>query len=100
MHREECALRIEVEGFVEVGFSSHSKRCDFAPAGIREKYVDVPVLLFHNGIKPVQILKAGDVACDRRDVLANKGCGLTQRFLAPSSDDNMSAFLHEAFRAG
>jgi hypothetical protein len=44
------------------------------------------MFLFHNGIEPVQILKACYVASDRRDVFTDKGCGLFQFFLASASD--------------
>src|ERR1700722_4935175 len=79
-----------------MSFGSRAKRCDFTPASICEERVDVTVLLFHDGIEPVQILKARYVASDRRDVFTDKGCGLFQLFLASASDYNARTFFDEA----
>src|ERR1700739_4668916 len=78
-----------------MSFGSRSKRRDFTPAGICEEYVDVTVLLFHDGIEPVQILKARYVASDRRDVLTDKGCALFQLFLASAGDYDVRTFSDE-----
>src|ERR1700677_2591482 len=83
-----------------MSFGSRSKRCDFTPAGICEEYVDVTVLLFHDGIEPVQILKTRYVASDRRDVFTDKGCGLFQLFFPAASDHHMPTFFHEALGGG
>jgi hypothetical protein len=79
-----------------MSFGNRSKRCDFTPAGICEEYVDVTVLLFHDGIEPVQIIKTRYVTCDRRDVFTDKGCGLFQLFLSSASDYDVRTFFHEA----
>jgi hypothetical protein len=56
----------------------------------------VTVFLFHDGIEPVQILKARYVASDRCDVFTDKGCGLLQLFLSSASDYDVRTFFHEA----
>ena len=58
------------------------------------------VLLFHDGIEPVQILQARYVAHDRRDVSPDQGCGLFQLFLSSASDHDMCTFFHEALSCG
>src|SRR6202030_4668790 len=83
-----------------MSFGSRAKRCDFTPAGICEERVDVTVFLFHDGIEPIQILKARDVASDRRDVFTDKGCGLLQLFLTSPSDHDVRTFFHEALGGG
>src|SRR6202041_3332098 len=79
-----------------MSFGSGAKRCDFTPASICEEPVDVTVFLFHDGIEPVQILKARYVASNRRDVFTDKGCGLLQLFLSSASDYDVRTFFHEA----
>src|ERR1700722_764853 len=79
-----------------MSFGCRSNWCDFTPAGICEQNVDVTVLVFHDGVEPVQILKARYVASDRRDVFTDKGCGLFQLFLASASDHDLRTFSHEA----
>src|ERR1700722_12533793 len=72
------------------------ERRDFTPASVCEENVDVTVLLFHDGIEPVQILQARYIARDRSDVSPDQGCGLFQLFLSPASDHDLRAFFHEA----
>src|SRR5579862_2612754 len=81
-------------------FGSGSNWCDFTPTGICEEYVDVTVLLFHEGIEPVQILDARYVARDRRDVFSDSGCGLFQLFLSSPGNHDVCTFLDEALRCG
>ena len=76
------------------------ERRDFTPASVCEEDVDVTVLLFHDGIEPVQILHARYVARDRRDVSPDQGCGLFQRFLSSASDHDVGAFFHETLSRG
>src|ERR1700733_3597871 len=83
-----------------MSFGSRSNWCNFTPAGICEECIDVPMFLFHNGIEPVQILKACYVASDRRDVFTDKGCGLFQFFLASASDYDVRTFFDEALGRG
>ena len=59
-----------------MGLSSYRERCDCPCARVREKNVDVTMLLFHDGIKAVQIFQARHVAHDRRNVFLDEGRGL------------------------
>src|SRR5256885_5710140 len=79
-----------------MSFGSRSKWCDFTPASICEEYVDVTAFVFHDGIEPVQILKARYITRDRRDVSSDKGCSLFQFFLPSASNHDMRALFHEA----
>src|SRR5579862_197583 len=83
-----------------MSFGGRSNGCDFTPARVCEEDVDVTVLLFHDGIEPIQILQARNVASDRRDVLTDRGCGLFQLFLASAADYNVRAFFNEALGCG
>src|SRR5450432_2594773 len=76
------------------------ERCDFTPASVCEEDVNVAVLLFHDGIEPVQILQARYVASDRRDVSPDQGRGLFKLFLSSASDHDVRAFFHEALGRG
>src|ERR1700677_1579237 len=76
------------------------ERSDFTPASVCEEDVDVAVLLFHDGIEPVQILQARYVAHDRRDISPDQGCGLFQLFLSSASDHDVRTFFHEALGCG
>src|ERR1041384_7746212 len=76
------------------------ERSDFTPASVCEEDVDVAVLLFHDGIEPVQILQARYVACDCRDVSPDQSCGLFQLFLSSASNHDLRAFFHEALGCG
>src|SRR6202171_4380885 len=76
------------------------ERSDFTPASVCEEDVDVAVLLFHDGIEPVQILQARYVASDRRDVSPDQGCCLFQLFLSSASDHDVGTFFHEALGCG
>jgi hypothetical protein len=58
------------------------------------------MFLFHYGIEPVQIFQPRHVACDRRNVSFEKGCGLLQLFLSSASDYDVRTFFHEALRCG
>ena len=83
-----------------MSFGRRSNRCDFAPASVCEEDVDVAVLLFDDGIETVEIIQARYVACDRRNVSPDQGCGLFQLFLPSASDYDVSAFFHEALGCG
>src|SRR5689334_13331003 len=76
------------------------ERSDFTPASVCEEDVDVAVLLFHDGIEPIQILQARYVASDRRDVSPDQSCGLLQLFFSSSSDHDVRTFFHEALGCG
>src|ERR1700678_3003701 len=69
-------------------------------ARVREEYVDVTMLLFHDGIEPIQIFQPRHVACDRRNVSFDESCGLLQLFLFSPSDHDTGAFFHEALGCG
>jgi hypothetical protein len=58
------------------------------------------MFLFHDGIEPVQIFQARHVACDRRNVSLDEGCGLFQLLLSSASDYDVRAFFHEALGCG
>src|SRR6266702_3968549 len=82
LHRKEHSLHVHVEGLVKMGLSSYRERCDCPCARVREKNVDVTMFFFHDGIEPVQIFQARDVAHDRRNLSLDEGCGLLQLFLS------------------
>src|SRR5271166_5988974 len=83
-----------------MSFCSRLERCDFTPAGICEEDVDVTVLLFYDGIEPVQVLQARYIARDRGDISPDQGCGLFQLFLSSASDHDLRTFFHEALGRG
>ena len=59
-----------------MGLGRHLERSDRSRARVREENVDVTMLLFHDGVEPIQIFQARHVAHDRRDVFPDKGCGI------------------------
>src|SRR5580700_5395904 len=73
-----------------MGLSSRCERCDCPRARVREENVDVTMFLFHDGIEPVQIFQARNVAHDRRNVCLDRGCGLLQLFLSSSCDHDVA----------
>ena len=58
------------------------------------------MFLFHRDIEPVQIFQARYVARNRRDISADKGCGLLEFFLSSASDYDVRAFFNEALGSG
>src|ERR1700685_269787 len=83
-----------------MSLGSRRERCDCPRARVRKEYVDVTLFLFHNGIKAIQIFQARYVACDRRNVSLDEGCGLLQLILSSPSDHYVGAFFHEALGCG
>src|ERR1700677_1754651 len=79
---------------------SHLEWCDCTRARVGEEYIDVTMLLFHDGIEPVQIFQARHVAHDRRNVSLDEGCRLLQLFLLSPSDHDVRTFFHEALGCG
>src|SRR5512140_2150265 len=79
---------------------SRLKWCDCTRARVGEEYIDVTMLLFHDGIEPVQIFQARHVAHDRRKVSLDDGCRLLQLFLSSPSDHDVRTFFHEALGGG
>ena len=69
-------------------------------ARVGEENVDVTVRLFHDGVKPVQVVQPRHIADDGRDVSADERGGLRQFFLAAPGDDGMRAFFDEALGRG
>src|SRR4029453_10202529 len=82
---------------VKMSLGRRFERSDFTPASVCEEDVDVAVLLFHDGIEPVQILQARYVARDCRDVSPDQSCGLFQLFLSSASNHDVRPFFHKAF---
>src|SRR3984893_3238791 len=83
-----------------MSLGSRRERCDCTRARVRKEYVDVTMFLFHNGIEAIQIFQPRHVACDRRNVSFDEGCGLLQLFLSSPSDHYVGAFFHEALGCG
>src|SRR3984885_13046532 len=79
---------------------SHLEWCDCTRARVGEEYIDVTMLLFHDGIEPVQIFQARHVAHDRRNVSLDEGCRLLELFLSAPSDHDVRTFFHEALGCG
>ena len=63
-----------------MGLRGHRERCDRPRARVREEDVEVTVFLFHDGVEPVQIVKARHVAHDCRNVFLDEGFGLFSSF--------------------
>src|ERR1035438_5372967 len=79
---------------------SHLEWRGCARARVGEEYIDVTMLLFHDGIEPVQIFQARHVAHDRRKVFLDEGCRPLQLFLLSPSDHDVRTFFHEALGCG
>src|SRR3546814_227993 len=83
-----------------MGLGSRRERRNRPCARVREKNVDVPMLLLHGRVEPIQIFQARYVAYDRRNVSSDEGCGRLQLFLSSPGDHDMRAFFHEALGRG
>src|ERR1700761_2957477 len=83
-----------------MGLGSYLKRCDGPRARVRKENVDVAMLLFHDGIEPVQIFQARHVAYDRSYVALDEGRSLLQLFLSSPRDHDVRTFFHEALGCG
>src|SRR3546814_13580298 len=83
-----------------MGLGSRRERRNRPCARVREKNVDVPMLLLHGRVEPIQIFQARYVAYDRRNVSSDEGCGRLQLFISSPGDHDMRAFFHEALGRG
>src|SRR3546814_11232155 len=89
-------LHVYVKGLVKMGLGSRRERRNRPCARVREKTVDVPMLLLHGRVEPIQIFQARYVAYYRRTVSSDERCGPLQLFLSSPGDHHMLAFFHEA----
>src|SRR3546814_19310621 len=78
-------LHVYVKGLVKMGLGSRRERRNRPCARVREKNVDVPMLLLHGRVEPIQIFQARYVAYDRRNASSDEGCGRLQLFLSSSA---------------
>ena len=96
MNAKENAFDVNAEHLVELFFGDASQRAVFADSSIGEQNVDVPFLLLHNRVKPVQVGEIRCVALDAGNVLANLFHRGVQFTLAAASNKNVSCFADEA----
>ena len=64
-------FHVYVESLVVVGFGDRTEGREFAEAGVGEENVDAAFLLFHRGVKAIEISEICDVALDGGDVFAD-----------------------------
>src|SRR3546814_18638143 len=93
-------LHVYVKGLVKMGLGSRRERRNRPCARVREKNVDVPMLLLHGRVEPIQIFHARYVAYDRRNVSSDEGCASLQLFLSSPVDHDLRAFFNQALVRG
>ena len=69
----------------------------FDNASVGERDIDLALLRFDHLIKPVEVLKIGNVPLNCRDVRSDFGSGLIQFSLSSSRDEDISSLSDEPF---
>ena len=101
MHGEKDSLHIRIEVKIVELLVNSAERRQLRDPGIRENYIDLPVLLPDLVVQTVEIGQAGDIALNRGYVFANLRHRPVQRVFTPAGDEHMiHRFLDESFRRG
>src|SRR5260221_9893898 len=95
LHREQCALYVDVEEPVEMLFGHFTEGNKFPNAGVGENDIDSPIRLTDCLVKTIQIGQFGDVPLNAVHVHADCLNGLVELFLAAARDENICPLLDE-----
>src|SRR5271170_4734595 len=95
LHREQCALYIDVEQLVKMLFGDLAKGTKFTNAGVGENNVDSPLNFSDSLVETIQVGQFCDVALNARHVTADCSHGLVEFFLAAASDEDVCALFDE-----
>src|SRR5258708_11004279 len=95
LHREECALYIDVEQLVKMFFGGFTEGNKFPNAGVGENDIDSPLRLTDRLVKTIQVGQFGDVSLNARHVAADCRHGLIEFLLAARHDEDVGTLLDE-----
>src|SRR5450830_1632838 len=100
LDREDRALHIGVEGFVNVLGGDLAERKRASRPGIGEDDVEGSALGLHRRVESVEVGQIGDRALHRAGIGPKFGDSGVERFLSAAKDEDEGALLDEAFCGG
>src|SRR5712671_777883 len=95
LHREQCALYIDVEQPVKMLFGDFTEGNKFTNAGVGENNIDSPLHLTDCLVETIQVGQFGDVPLNARHVDADCRHGLIEFLLAAARDEDVCALFDE-----
>jgi len=77
LHREQCALHVEIEKLVKMLLSEACQGSEFASAGIGDQDIDLSLRL-HGLVQSIEVLQFGDVSPNARNLAADRLYGFVE----------------------
>ena len=84
-------LAVDVHDFVVERLGGLLDRGELGPAGVDEQHVDSAEAILRAGEQFVEVGEPGHVGTDGQGIAADGRCGLGQRPLVPTADDDLGA---------
>src|SRR5229473_1760836 len=97
LHREQCALYIDVEQPVKMLFGDFTEGNKFTSAGVGENNIDSPLRLTDCLVETIQVGQFCDVPLNARHVAADCRHGLVELLLASARDEDICPLFDEKF---
>src|SRR5216683_4844108 len=97
LHREQCALYIDVEQPVKMLFGDFTEGNKFTNAGVGENNIDSPLHLTDCLVETIQVGQFCDVPLNARHVAADCRDSLVEFLLAVRHDEDIGTLLDEKF---
>ena len=98
LHREQCALYIDVEQLVKMFFGDFTKGNKFTNAGVGENDIDSPLHLTDSLVETIQVGQFCDVSLNASHVAADCRHGLVESLLATARNEDIGPLLDEELR--
>src|ERR1700687_543254 len=89
LHREQCALYVDIEQLVKMLFGDVTERNKFTNAGVGENNVDSPLHLTDCLVETIQVGQFCDVPLNARHVTADCRDSLVEFLLAARHDEDI-----------
>src|SRR5260370_909683 len=98
LHREECALYIDVEQLVKMFFGGFTEGNKFTNAGVGENNIDSPLHLTDCLVETIQVGQFSDVSLNANHVASDCLHSLVEFLLATARDEEIGPLFYEELR--
>src|SRR5260370_40182080 len=95
LHREQCALYIDVEQPVKMLFGDFTEGNKFTNSGVGENNIDSPLHLTDCLVEPIQVGQSCDVPLNAGHVTADCRHGFIEFLLAAAPDEDICTLFDE-----
>ena len=98
MHREQCALYIDVEQLVKMLFGDFTEGNKFTNARVGENNIYSPLHLADCLVETIKICQFGDVSLNAHHVAADRRHRFVEFLLAAARDEDLCPLFDEELR--